>query len=653
MVVLRFDMNTGLGWKTRNPPLNWPGLQLEALFNSQHPSASIRSTNLEWLAEEAKELYAYRKRGLTGQGAGIFEMPGLRINGCNEILLDGGIDLTNESTLWECDKVTAPLRESAKLDYLMDNAEGFSFATLKGLPTGTPGRILDTDYKFIPYCLSEIPDRTQIMMLSISLFIMTKELITLVKDITQMIQEFIGRITAGALTLGLTLIMVVVFLLEIIAYFVYFVLLLVAIIKMLKQLFDNIFQKKKWKLGMTVRDCFKRGAEYLGLQFSSTFLTDPTSKYYNTTIMPSKRVMPDYTNNLLTGIFDRPEDENVLNGKVYGYPDGNFAQFIRDMMQVFNAEPVVKNGVLYFERRNFWNNQVPYQIPITSEPGFTWNLPDPHGTNAHEVVAYYALFYQLDETDRNTLNRYRGTSVAVNIVPNIIYNQKNVVLKGSKIETFAYAYARRKETFTPVEDFLNDVVQQVFGFASGTTGQILSTLANQISSALSVVSGSNPGSLTIDLSQAPNIINDRIGWLNLSQDSTGVPKIFVGAEVSPFKLPTFGKDWEVHPFNESLANGSPGYMNAVTLLNEFHGENLATRGNQWLIYKNRKIKFCCEDWQKVKGNNILKTVDGKNGKFEKILWTLEAGEANVDFRIRENYTNNLKEMISVDGQTAT
>lgn len=653
MVVIRTEMNTGTGFRPANLPLNWKSIQLNALFTEKFNSASINSNALEFTGDEAKKLNKYIQGGLNGTTAGIGEAPGYRMSLGNELIFDGGINLGDQSATFECDKIVSPLIEKGNIDYFMTKAEGFDFATLKGLAVGKPGRILDTDYKFIPYCITEIPNYTQVMLLSISAFMMTKELISTVLKIKELVQELIGRIIAGGMTLGLTLVMVIVMLIEIIAYFAYLVLLLIAIIKMLKEIFDNILQKKKWKLGMLIRDLFKRGCEHMGYSgFNSTIFTDPNSKYYNATILPRKIVMPDYTNNLLTGIFDRPEDENQLNGKVYGYEDGVFAQFVRNMMSTYNAEIKVINNVVHFERLNHWNNVQAFQIPNTNPPGYNRNLPDPHQTNFSEVSMNYFVGFRTDETDRNTLNRYRGTTVSVSMVPIITNDLKLQVTKKATSVDIPYAHARRKETFTPIEAFLNNVVQQVFGFGSGQIGTLLNGLYSKINQALSVVSGQNPGSLNFNLSQAPNVINDRIGWLALSQDSTGVPKMFIGTPINPFKLPTFGIDWEVSPINESMPNGSPGIMNAWTFLNEFHGENLLTRGNQWLLYKDRKIKFCLADWKKIRLFNVLKTPDNKNGKFEKINWSIPVEEATVDYRIKQLYTNNYKEMISIDGQKA-
>jgi hypothetical protein len=384
---------------------------------------------------------------------------------------------------------------------------------------------------------------------------------------------------------------------------------------MIQEIFDNIIQLPKYKLCMKVSTLFQKACDYMGIGFSSTILQSGT--YKDITIMPRKAAI---MNGKYTNPFKRAYNEKN-NANAYGHYDGTFKQLIIEMQEYFNAACKVIKGTLYFERIDYWQAQTPYKLDNKGKPGFTFNYPDPHSTNAHETPANYFIIYQTDEQDQNTYNRYKGTSLQVICKPNIINTNPNILLKNLTQVRLGFALAKRKDHLNKVEELVGAIV---ISFTS---------LTNAIISAINFVTGIF-GAVPI-ATLPPNPMGNRIGWLELSSDFTGVPKIFIGQNQ--------GGDWKVVPSNEFLTG-------AVTLFNQFHYINIPTRGNQWLIYKNKTIDLCCTDFTVLSQNNYIMTHDNKKAKATRILWNLHKETADIDFRVQQDYTKNLSETIIVDGK---
>lgn len=627
----RYSADFGNGYIDIPQPLNHSGVKIQIVFTAGQVSASIMSTSFEWVGETAERINAYIGQGLAG-GRGIYEGIPLKIEACNQNLgFDLVLDLANEAARFECDRVSCPIKESGRIDWLNDIAGSFNFWYLATpVNEGGAGIISFSDYKKTPYCLTDLPDGTRIATLSISTMILLWQAYSTIRRLIADINIFTGDISNFPPLVGKVIFDIVNIVADIIE--IYFV--INKIISMVDEIIDSIIQKKKYKLCMRVEDLFKKGCQHLGLQFSSSIFNS-RSIYYDTTWMPRKIVQPVNGFDIVSNLnFKRPEDENSGLGNPYGYYDGTFKEFIEDMMILFNAEIRVDNDVLYFEEKHYWNVTNPLIIDNTDEIGFTYNLPAPHGTNASECPSNYSLAFQVDNDELNTLHRYTGTTCTVQVQPFTVGNKKHLLNPPGIVITFPCSLAKRKEYFTKAEiviqnlidilnqtiPILNVTIPIVIGSILGFAGWVVNALIGQA------------------FKPIPDDISKRIGWMELSNDSFTIPKIFVGTQV--------GNDWEVH-------DNSYERMSAQGLMYWFHGKNLATRGNQYLTYFDKKFKFCCADFEKVLGSNIFQVQNESGqlvyGKFTKMEWDLESEIAVADYRINELFTTNLTERLIIDG----
>lgn len=629
---LLHEMNFGNGYVQVQPPVNEDGIEVDIVWNGQSPSATIQSTAFIFLGETAKGIYAEVEKRKLNSGKSIYEGIPYRVTACDlSLSFDLVLIISHPDALFSCDEVSVPIVQRGRVDWLMTATQGFSFWYLATeIAAGIPGAIRRSDFKFTPYAISEIPNYSQIITLQLSVFTLLFQTIEQVNKILNLITD----VTTDAVGLDLprTASKEVGNLLKIIAYTAYLVFLILSLINLIKQVIENTYQRKKYKLCMREKDLFQKMCDYLGLNFSSTIYASG-AEFENATWMPRKIVMPSTAKATVYSAvtFDRPFDENTSN-KSYGYFDGTAYEFIQQMTQKYNAECVVLNGTLHFEEKHSWDKAKPYQIPNTDEVGNTFNLPEPHGTNSNELTLNYLLQFSIDETEYNTFHKYRGTSANVQITPAIVGDKKNMNTPAGVVIQLDCALAKRKEYLTLPEVIVKGIVELLNGFIFAVTLPVR-MLIEAINLVVSLFGGSSQA-----IPQLPSqtfTLNDRIGWMLLSNDSFSVPKTFIGTDING--------DWEI-------AESSERVMSAENLMAKFHGKNLPTRGNQYLTYKNRQIPFCCKDLAQVIESNVLITPTNDYGKFDQILWNPKEEIAKtINFRVKKQFDGSLRETIIIDG----
>jgi hypothetical protein len=205
-----------------------------------------------------------------------------------------------------------------------------------------------------------------------------------------------------------------------------------------------------------------------------------------------------------------------------------------------------------------------------------------------------------------------------------------VLLKNLVEKRFRFSLAKRKEYLNSIETEFNNVL----GLLGSYIGTTISNLASLINSA---GSGGVPS-----INQPISISNVHISWLELSSDFTTNPKVFIGQQS--------GGDWVVASNNQTMTS-------AETIFESFHRCSVATtdpatkKHGQYVVYKGKTIPLCCADFITLSNNNVLKTADGRYGKFYRILWNPHTETAEIDYGVNQKFTNNLKEQLTIDGST--
>lgn len=633
--------------KVNEDVTNLLDLEIEVNFEDESGQGTIKSGSLEFVGELADKINKWNFQGLYG-GAGIFEAPPLRLEACGKAIFDGGINTADCSTSYECDKVVAPLRTQA-IDLLNDRANSFRFEYLTTLKAGTNGSITQSDYVLVPYVINSIPDYFSVMITGLSLFTLISELKKVIFQIDTTIKDLIGHVKAAIAAfippvtfvgVGMAIGFVLVDLVKIILLIAYIIFIIRSIVELFKMIFDNIIQRIKYKKGMRVITSFRKACDYLGFGFSSTLLN--SAPHNNEVIIPRKIARFADKKINLTTVFgfqqqnkDRDDNENP---KSMGVFDGTFADLILLYEDRFNAEVRIIDNTLHFETKDYWARFSNYTLPNIKTA--------PNTTNACELTANYHIIHALDDSETNTYDEYEGTEAYMALSPIVISNKKNLLLKGLTDKRLNIALAKRKINLTPVEKLFNNIYESIsslFGGSNTILSVLIGTIKKQLD-AISVIPGLKPITEKINLLLFPaNPLGVRIGMMLLSSDFTGVQKVLI-----------------IDSTNRLVSNNN--YLtSAKYLMDKFHFTNFAVRiidsdkkvkndHNQWLIYTDKEVPFCCEDYKKVLNNNYCKTYDQKTAKIKSLIWNPYKNIARITYRVKEQYTKNLTNTYFIDGQ---
>ena len=387
-------------------PVNAPELSLSANWETGEgqTESEISLTSVEFAMNDAKLLNEKVQSGLNG-GPGIFEGIPYKINLNSSTIFDGMVDLTNDANFIDCDKVVANIMKKEGVDWLTDVADGISFGSM-----ANEKLIVNSDYVTIPYVINFRPEAFVVGQLLISSFLLTKELIQGVKDISIAYAELVSAIGSG-LAFGLIISAGI----KLVAQIVYTTAMVIALISLITDLIEQFFPPVRRYRGMTFKRMFEIGCGSLGLGFQSTIFNDPSWK--TSTFLPTKSKRGG-----LFGSANGVGHPNI-NSSIY-----NFGDFIRQMIQTFNADYKIENGVFVFERRDYWKSKSSYILPDveTNQSSRVSEL----SYNTSEFVKNYFLSFQTDIQDQNTLENFKGNNYQIISNPIDTINKQNVLGKG-------------------------------------------------------------------------------------------------------------------------------------------------------------------------------------------------------------------------------
>jgi len=567
-------------------PRDWQNLEIIIDWLESKEGVNINITDLEFVLEANRHLQTRILDGLSG-GVGIFEGEPYDIVIGDHLSpsysFRGYLDFTDETTVIGKEEISCSLKKRTGEDWLVDVADGFSFAYLK-----EKGVITDSDYRKVPYVINYIPDGTQLILLSLSLFMMTKELIENTKEVAHAVKEVadvaipvIGAsvgLGAGVVTawdLGKAILVIATAAIQI----AYTIAIVAAIINLMEELLKQLLPPKRHHLGMPVKTLLKRGCDYLGLGFKSTLL-DQLGDWVH---VPQK-------------------DKKGGSKGESGYPTNSgpiytFGDAIREFKKMFNADYRIVNGTFHFERKDSFEIPSNYVIPRFFND--QTRLLDLNGFNADEMIANYNINYLFDTQDQNTLDDQTGRVFQAITTPKTIKDPQLVNIKGLGSVSIPFAQGKTKNDLTRVEEVAKDVakfVDKLTGiFGSGTNLQkgITSRLGSMLLSSDFITNG--------------KIV--KMSGANLTKDQ----RTDTGAQFL----------WDNFHFINSFA--------------EINGEH-----NQYWRYKELRVPMSLEDFEKVLANNVCTNNLGERVEIERIAYKPAEGAAILNYRIKKKYTNNLK-----------
>lgn len=571
------------------PPRNWEELEITVDWLNKKESGTINVSDLEFVAEANEYLQNRIMNGLSG-GVGVFEGEPYQIKigdvSSPIFIFDGYLDFTETISFIGGEETICSLKKTKGDDWLNDVADSFSFAYLY-----EEGIIKDSDFVKVPYVINYIPDGMQLIVLSISLFMMTKELTENIEKLSETIGDVTDASTpvigtgfganAGGPILTYNtnwdignLILVTI---KAVARIAYIVAIVIAIKNLIEEIFEQLLPPKREHLGMTFRKLMQKGCEHLNMSFESSI-------------------------DELDWVFLPRKTEKGGEPGETGFPTNSgpaylFGDMIRTLKEMFNADYRITNNTLKFERRDQFESVSQYSMPSFFNDQD--RLLDRFKLNTDEMVSNYNIFYQLDIQDQNTLDNSQGRVFQAITSPVSTNDEDLILIKNITEISIPFALALTKRDFTTVEN----VAKELAGFVDNLTGIF--------------------GNGTNFRSQ----IDSRIGAMLLSSNFITNPKVVVmnGSNLANDQRAISGVEnlWDKYHFINSFA--------------EYNGVH-----NQFFRYEQQRVPMTANDFALLLENNKATDVNGNEYLIEKIVYNPYSTSALIDFRVKRKYTNNLE-----------
>lgn len=565
-------------------PRNWEDLEITIDWITKKDSGTINVSELEFVLEANKYLQQRILNGLSG-GVGIFEGEPYQIRVGDPqnptFVFDGYLDFTESLQFIGGEEITCGLKKREGEDWLNDVADGFSFAYLYDQNIITNG-----DFVKVPYVINYVPDTMQLIVLSMSIYMITKETIENVQKLAETIADITDAATpvmgvsvglgAGVVTawdLGNYILVA----LKAVARIAYIIAMTVAIIKLINELFEQLIPKKRDHLGMSFRRLFEKGCQYLGLTFQSPI---PELAWVH---IPQKSKKGGSSGE--TGFPTNTESIYTFGG------------FIRVMKEMFNADFRISNGVFYFDRRDKFIVPSGYQMPsyFNNQDRILDNVK----FNTDEIISNYNINWAYDIQDQNTLDDYSGRVFQAITTPIVINDRKLVNIKNLVEIALPFTLGREKRSLTEVEKVLKElgkIVDKITGiFGGGTNFQ--------------------------------SKIENRLNTLLLSSHFL-----------------TYGKVVKMN--GSKLANDQRVELDSKKLWDNYHFINSFAlyqgHHNQYFRYEQQPVSMTIEEFASLMENNHCVDSFGNEYKIEKVVYSPFRTTAVIDYRVKKQYTKNLK-----------
>jgi len=565
-------------------PRNWQDLEITIDWLNKKDSGAINVSELAFVDDANKYLQQRVLDGLNG-GVGVFEGDEYKIvigdptNPTFEFL--GYLDFTDGMTTIGGEEIICSLKKKKGEDWLNDVADGFSFAYLY-----EKGTITNSDFVRVPYVINYIPDGMQLIVLSMSIYMMTKEIIENVEKLSETIADIINASTpvvgvsvgvgAGVVTawdLGDFILVT----LKALARLAYIIAMTIAVINLINQVFAQILPTKRFHLGMSFRKMLEKGCEHLGLNFYSDI------DELNWVHIPRK------------------SKKGGSSGE-RGFPTNSepiylFGDLIRTMKEMFNADFRIKDGTFYLQRRDNFQFPSSYQIP--SYFNDQERLHQKYKLNTNEIISNYNIYWTLDVQDQNTLDNSDGRVFQAITSPVSVNIQDFVTIKNLTEIQIPFSLGVEKKSLNEVEKLarvLGGIVDSLTGIFGGGTN-------------------------------FKSKIEERVGSLLLSSHFLTSGKVvkMVGSKLANDQRKNLDarKLWDKFHFINSFA--------------EYQGEH-----NQFFRYEQQPVPMTIQDFSILLENNIAIDDDGNEIIIEKIVYNPNKTTGLIDYRIKRKYTNNLK-----------
>lgn len=504
---------------------------------------------------------------------------------CYIDLLDG---LTIRNT-----SIEAKVKLRSGKDNFNERANGTSFELM--LEKGASFQLTNIPYYIVPENQAELGT-----MLLLSIYIMTEQTINAAVSLADSIADVtrasvpslaivppspipntvynIGDIIAASIKAA--------------AQAIYVALLVIALIDMATKMFVLLFPPERVLKGSKVRDLLTTCCAYLGYEFRSSLLDNA----------PGWTILPVPLTHGRKSIFDFLPDEfqTPFNKGVPSSSDtvSTIGGLFDSLEVMFNAQKRISNGVVRFERRDWW--QTAASMGLEAACVLQTDGQDEWTYNDEEIWKRYYIHYQNDFSDIYTLDKlYDSHDAEFSCEALTLTNPDIDSIKGLNDVAINFALGARKERLNIVE---------------GTAKQML-----KIVDALSSLFGGN--------AHFAQQIGNRVNSLMVSQNYFGVTKM----------LYTVAGRQQADYLNK---------VSAQALWNNYHSIN-QIQENAWEVRTNTRARITSEQFTQIQENNWCE-IDGVFCEVLRLEWIEETHFCQITYRKPSNFATNKVRTITVN-----
>ena len=509
------------------------------------------------------------------------------------ITLDYYIDLSDSSAkpIIRQHEIEVKLKRRNGSDTFWEKARGTSFdLMIKDNPT-----YFDT--KRLGYIVVRDDAAMMAFQLSVSIFMMTIQLVQSIKDFADRLAETTTTPLQGAIKWVIQII--------------YWISVLAAIISLLSQLFPILFPRIKYFKGLYYSEIFNKGCQFLG----DTPL--PSDTIFN--VQPGWFTLPVPLNEDNDSFFEGISNDlaDPKNKPTCSASDTTptFGAWLDEVLKQFNAKLFIDpvNKTVRIEKRDWLDSQTSLQIDpaLNIQP----DRDEQFTYNTEETWKRYYISYTLDYTDAHTVDgkmfaRHQAEYSTENNVPTT--NADLVTIKGLNEVRINFAMGAPKGKLS----FIELLAIPFFALADSVT----STFAS------------------IGIGNATNYVAqvlDRINVLKVSNEYFGITKSLYVKQA-----PAGGNKVSLDSqFYDTI-------YSATALWDEFHYINFIAN-NDYIIHEEARIRLRQSQFVSLQNNNYIFT----NNKWCEVLrieWIDEKSAATITYKEPLDWANGKVTLLKIN-----
>jgi hypothetical protein len=509
------------------------------------------------------------------------------------ITLDYYIDLSDSSAkpIVRQHEIEVKLKRRNGSDTFWEKARGTSFdLMIKDNPT-----YFNT--KRLGYIVVRDDAAMMAFQLSVSIFMMTIQLVQSIKDFADRLAETTTTPLQGALKWVIQII--------------YWISVLAAIISLLSQLFPILFPRIKYFKGLYYSEIFNKGCQFLG------YTPLPSDTIFN--VQPGWFTLPVPLNEDNDSFFEGISNDlaDPKNKPTCSASDTTptFGAWLDEVLKQFNAKLFIDpvNKTVRIERRDWLDSQTSLQIDpaLNIQP----ERDEQFTYNTEETWKRYYIAYTLDYTDAHTVDgkmfaRHQAEYSTENNVPTT--NADLVTIKGLNEVRINFAMGAPKGKLS----FIELLAIPFFALADSVT----STFAS------------------IGIGNATNYVAqvlDRINVLKVSNEYFGITKSLYVKQA-----PAGGNKVSLDtPFYDTR-------YSATALWDEFHYINFIAN-NDYIIHEEARIRLRQSQFVSLQNNNYIFT----NNKWCEVLrieWIDEKSAATITYKEPLDWANGKVTLLKIN-----